>query len=80
MSERTINATATHEKAVLSAARPIARKAMPRMRKTVDVLRLLGFIVDRFPYFKDLISEYGDGSSNKADDSLFKVALKNERR
>jgi hypothetical protein len=37
--------TAAQEKAVMCVPIPIARKAMPRIRKTVDIIRRFIFIV-----------------------------------
>lgn len=39
-SEITMKAIAAHEKAVLSVANPIVKKAMPRMRNAPEALRL----------------------------------------
>jgi hypothetical protein len=44
-SEIKMNATAAHEKAVLFVLMPIARKAIPRMRKIVDIVRRSSFII-----------------------------------
>lgn len=44
-SEIIIQATAAHEKAVLCAPMPIARKIIPRTRKIVDTLRRFIFII-----------------------------------
>ena len=76
MSEMTINAIAIHEKAVLSVLMPMARKAMPRIRKTVDIFRRFMFI-DHLT-FTSLKSS--NDPSNKVDGLLFKVISKKSSR
>lgn len=71
---------AIHVKAVLSVAIPIVRNARPRIRKTPTAVRLFCFIVIESPYFKDLISAYTFGLSNKVDGSPFKVESKKATR
>jgi len=46
ISEIRTNATATHEKAVLFVEMPTTKNVMPRIRKTLEILRLFKFICD----------------------------------
>jgi len=49
-SEMTTKTTAAHEKAVLFVEIPMVKKVIPRMRNTVDALRLFGFIDCSFSF------------------------------
>lgn len=67
-----MKATAAHEKAVLSVLMPIVRNTMPRIRKTMDTLRRLKFIL--YLTFTSLKSS--NEPSNKSEDLLFNVISK----
>jgi len=48
MREISTNAIAIYEKVVLSVLMPIARKAMPRIKKTVEILRLFSCMMNSY--------------------------------
>lgn len=69
MSETNIKAIAAHEKEVLSVLMPMARHAMPRIRKTVDVVRRFTFIT----YLSFALLKSSNEPSNNVDGLLFRV-------
>ena len=74
MSEMRMNTIAAYEKAVLSMLIPIVRNAMPRIRKTIETLRLFSCMMK--PYFNFTSEKSVKSPLKRLDGWLFNVISK----